>query len=341
VPAGESRKVQPDLRRTISVACPFYNEAAAVARFFARIIPVLESLHLPFEIICVNDGSQDATLEQLKCAQAADPRIIVVDLSRNFGKEAALTAAIDHARGDAVIPIDADLQDPPELIPALVRKWREGYELVVARRANRDSDRLIKRLSAGWFYRVHNAICEIEIPRNVGDFRLMDRRVVDSLKRLPERRRFMKGLFAWVGFDTAVVDYTRERRAGGSSKFSGWRLWNLALEGITSFSTVPLRLWTYVGFAVALTFFLYASFIVVRTLILGVDVPGYASLLSVILFLGGIQLIGIGVLGEYIGGIYSETKRRPVYVVRDIYGAWHESRTLSGDGQGPTNALVV
>jgi glycosyltransferase involved in cell wall biosynthesis len=329
------------MKHGISLACPFYNESSSVPLFFPRVIPVLETLGLPFEIVCVNDGSQDATLDELIRAQAADDRIVVVDLSRNFGKEAALTAAIDHTRGDAVIPIDADLQDPPELIPLLVKKWREGYEVVVARRANRDSDRLVKRLTAGWFYRLHNAISEIGVPENVGDFRLMDRRVVEILKRLPERRRFMKGLFAWVGFRPAVVEYSRDARAVGKTKFSGWRLWNLALEGITSFSTVPLRLWTYVGSAVALLSFVYGSFIVVRTLALGVDVPGYASLLSVVLFLGGIQLIGIGVLGEYIGRIYSETKRRPVYVVRNVFGGEHGSRAVSGDGRDTAEALVV
>ena len=329
------------MKRGISLACPFYNEAGLVSLFFSRVIQVLETLGLPFEIVCVNDGSKDGTLDELFRAQAADHRIVIVDLSRNFGKEAALTAAIDHARGEAVIPIDADLQDPPELIPALVTKWREGYDVVVARRANRAGDPLMKRLTAAWFYRFHNAISEIDVPVNVGDFRLMDRRVVETLKRLPERRRFMKGLFAWVGFRTAVVEYSRDARAAGSTKFSGWRLWNLALEGITSFSSVPLRLWTYIGSAVAMASFLYASFIVVRTLILGVDVPGYASLLSVVLFLGGIQLIGIGVLGEYIGRIYSEAKQRPVYVVRDIHGAADESRPVPGNGRDPAKALVV
>jgi glycosyltransferase involved in cell wall biosynthesis len=323
------------MQRTVSLACPFYNEGGAVPLFFARVLPVLEGLGLPFEIVCVNDGSNDATLEELLRAREADPRIVVVDLSRNFGKEAALTAAIDHARGDAVIPIDADLQDPPELIAQMVSKWQEGYEVVAARRANRDSDAPLKRLTACWFYRLHNSIAEIEVPANVGDFRLMDRRVVQALKQLPERRRYMKGLFAWVGFRTAVVEYTRSARASGEAKLSGWRLWSLALEGITSFSTLPLRLWSYVGTAIASVAFLYGSFIVLRTLILGRDVPGYASLLTVILFLGGVQLIGIGILGEYIGRIYSETKQRPVYVVRDVFGGSHESRAVSGDGPDP------
>lgn len=326
---------------SVSLVCPFYNESGAVALFFARVLPVLESLGRPFEIVCVNDGSTDSTLEELLDAQAVDPRVVVVDLSRNFGKEAALSAALDHARGDAVIPIDADLQDPPELIPALVDRWRQGYEMVVARRANRDSDGLFKRLTAGWFYRVHNAIADVSLPENVGDFRLLDRSVVDALQRLPERRRFMKGLFAWVGFRVAVVDYARAARSAGASKFSGWRLWNLAVESITSFSTVPLRLWAYVGALVAVLSFLYASFIVLRTLVLGVDVPGYASLLTVMLFLGGVQLIGIGVLGEYIGRIYNETKHRPLYIVRELYGGAHESRAVSGDGASPARSLVA
>jgi glycosyltransferase involved in cell wall biosynthesis len=321
------------MKRSVSLACPFYNESASVALFFTRVVPVLEGLALPFEIVCVNDGSKDTTLEELMRARAVDDRILVVDLSRNFGKEAALTAAIDFAHGDAVIPIDADLQDPPELIPLLVGKWLQGYDVVVARRANRDNDHLLKRVTAGWFYWLHNAISEIGVPENVGDFRLM--------KSLPERRRFMKGLFAWVGFRSAVVEYARDARAVGTTKFSGWRLWNLALEGITSFSTVPLRLWTYLGSAVAFLSFVYGSFIIARTLVLGVDVPGYASLLSVVLFLGGIQLIGIGVLGEYIGRIYSETKQRPVYVVQNVFGGRHGSQAISGNGRDSAQALVV
>ena len=241
----------------------------------------------------------------------------VIDLSRNFGKEAALSAGLDAARGDAVIPIDADLQDPPELIPALIAQWRNGFEVVLARRVDRDTDTFMKRWTAGLFYRLHNLIGDVRIPENVGDFRLLDRRVADALRALPERCRFMKGMFAWLGFRTAVVDYRRAQRAAGRSKFSGWRLWNLAIEGITGFSTVPLRIWTYIGVAVSFTAFAYAAFIVGRTLLLGADVPGYASLIVIMLFLGGVQLIGIGVIGEYVGRIYLETKQRPVYLVRE------------------------
>jgi glycosyltransferase involved in cell wall biosynthesis len=305
----------------ISIVCPFYNEEHSVGPFFARLIPVLERLDDGYEVVCVNDGSRDGTLEALFAMRALRPHVRIVDLSRNFGKEAALTAGIDAARGDAVIPIDADLQDSPELITRLVREWKRGFEVVLARRADRRSDSFAKRVTALLFYKVHNSISEPAIPENVGDFRLMDRKVVDAIKRLPERRRFMKGIFAWVGFRSTTIEYVRDPRIAGKSSFSGWKLWNLALEGLTSFSTAPLRIWTYLGLAVAALAFFYAVFIVMRTLIYGIEVPGYASLLVVTLFLGGIQLIGLGVLGEYLGRVYSEAKQRPIYIVRDSYEA--------------------
>jgi glycosyltransferase involved in cell wall biosynthesis len=216
--------------------------------------------------------------------------------------------------------MDADLQDPPELIARLVEEWQRGAEVVLARRTDRSADSFLKRKTAELFYRIHNRVSSVKIPENVGDYRLLDRAAVDAFKSLPERQRFMKGLFAWIGFRTASVDYTRGARASGASKFSGWRLWNFALEGITSFSTVPLRIWTYVGALGALLTFLYALFIVLRVLILGIDVPGYASLLVAILFLGSLQLLSVGLLGEYIGRVYLETKQRPVYVVRREFG---------------------
>jgi len=302
----------------LSIICPMYNEEESLAAFFDRLLPVLESLKEPFEIVCVNDGSCDTTLEQLRAARKRDTRIRVLDLSRNFGKEAALTCGIDHAIGDAVIPIDADLQDPPELIAEMLKLWRQGFDVVLAQRTDRSVDNFLKRKTAEWFYRLHNAISDVPIPPNVGDFRLMDRKVIEALKTLPERRRFMKGLFAWVGFRQAVIPYSREVRQAGVSKFSGWRLWNFALEGITSFSTVPLRIWTYLGLCIALLSFVYGAFIVGRVLFLGRDMPGYASLITVVLFLGGVQLIGLGMLGEYLGRIYSESKGRPVYILRDI-----------------------
>ncbi|KVD79241.1 bactoprenol glucosyl transferase [Burkholderia sp. ABCPW 14] len=311
----------------ISLIVPFYNEYDAADIFFAETIPVLESVEsVRFEIVCINDGSSDGTLDKLISASSRDPRVRVVDLTRHFGKEAALTAGMDEATGAAVIPIDADLQDPPGLIPLMIDHWRRGAEVVAARRTNRKCDSFAQRTASALYYRVHNALSEVEMPENVGDFRLMDRQVVDALRSLPERRRFMKGLFAWVGFRTVIVEYQREPRRAGRSKFSGWRLWNFALEGITSFSTVPLRSWTYVGLVIAILAFAYGAFITIRTLLFGNPVPGYASLISVILFMSGIELIGIGVVGEYVGRIYHESKQRPIYLVRRRY------RTESREG---------
>ncbi|MEX3786196.1 glycosyltransferase family 2 protein [Paraburkholderia sp. BR14374] len=315
----------------ISLVVPFYNEQDAVDRFFAAVVPVLESIERTrFEIVCINDGSSDATLDRLVAQSSRDRRIRVIDLTRNFGKEAALTAGIDEAFGDAVIPIDADLQDPPSLIPVMVEHWRAGAEVVAAKRTNRLCDTLAKRTAAALYYRVHNALSEVKLPENVGDFRLIDRQVVNALRSLPERRRFMKGLFAWVGYRTVIVEYEREPRSAGHSKFSGWRLWNFALEGITSFSTVPLRSWTYIGLSIATLAFVYGGFVIGRTLWSGNPVPGYASTISVMLFMGGIELIGIGVIGEYVGRIYHESKERPVYLVRRRYQAKSKVSTLPG-----------
>ena len=296
-----------------------FDEAEALAPFVARLLPALLATQESFEIVCVNDGSTDGTLAALLAWRQREPRVRVIDLSRNFGKEAALTCGIDHAQGAAVIPIDADLQDPPELIGEMVRLWRAGFEVVLPQRADRSSDGALKRRTAAWFYRLHNSISDSPIPENVGDFRLLDRKVVEALKSLPERRRFMKGLFAWVGFRQALIPYSRAARQGGSSKFSGWRLWNLALEGITSFSTAPLRVWTYLGLVVALLSFGYGLFIISLVLLTGRDMPGYASLITVVLFLGGVQLIGLGVLGEYVGRLHTEVKQRPIYIVREQY----------------------
>lgn len=313
----------------VSMIVPFYNEEPAVEVFFATLVPVLEAIQtIRFEIVCINDGSSDGTLDKLVAVSARDARVRVIDLSRNFGKEAALTAGLDEAAGDAVIPIDADLQDPPSLIPVMIAHWFDGAEVVAAKRSSRACDTFAKRVTAGLYYRVHNALSELKLPENVGDFRLMDRAVVNALRSLPERRRFMKGLFAWVGFRTVIVEYEREARSAGHSKFSGWRLWNFALEGITSFSTVPLRSWTYIGLAIALLSFAYGGFIIGRTLLFGNPVPGYSSLLSVLLFLGGIELIGVGVVGEYVGRIYHETKERPIYLVRRRYQARKKISTL-------------
>lgn len=306
----------------VSIVTPFYNEGEGVEIFFRKMSQVLSDVPgYRFEIVCVDDGSRDNTLDKLLAAVQQYPGVKVIELSRNFGKEAALTAGIDAACGDAVVPIDADLQDPPELIPVLIERWREGADVVLAKRADRSSDSFLKRKTAQFFYRTHNLISSLKIPENVGDFRLMDRVAVSALKSMPERQRFLKGLFAWVGFRTTVVEYVRAPRAAGATKFSGFKLWELAIEGITSFSIAPLKIWTYVGAIGAVITAGYAIYIVLRTLIQGVDLPGYASLLVAVLFVGSLQLMSVGLLGEYIGRIYLESKQRPMYLVRRTHAA--------------------
>lgn len=304
----------------LSVVVPMRNEESNVEAFFARLMPVLSGLGLSFEVVCVNDGSSDATLELLQRYRLDHPSVKVIDLSRNFGKEIALTAGIDHAAGRAVIPIDADLQDPPEVIPLLVEKWREGYQVVNATRKSRAGESLTKRTTASAFYRIANRMSEITVPTNTGDFRLLDRVAVDSVNRLREKDRFMKGLFAWVGFRQATVYFDRDARHGGTTKWNYWRLWNFALSGITSFSSLPLKVWSYLGVLVSMFAFAYAIFLFVRVLLKGVDVPGYASLMVVTLFLGGVQLITLGVIGEYLSRIFIEVKNRPLYIVNDTFG---------------------
>lgn len=316
MPAAAERAPRP----TLSIVVPMHNEEAVADLFFDRMEAVLDDLGLSYEIVCVNDGSRDGTLAKVRARQAVNPRVKLIDLSRNFGKELALTAGLDHASGEAVIPIDADLQDPPELIGEFVRLWREGYDVVYGVRKLRTGDGLGKRLTARMFYHLFNSLTEVRIPENTGDFRLMDRRVVEALRRLPERNRFMKGLFSWVGFRQTGVEYDHDARAAGTSKFKFWKLWNFAIDGITAFSTLPLRVWSYVGVGISLLAFLYAIFIMFRTLAMGADVPGYASLIVAVLFLGGIQLITLGVIGEYLGRLYAEAKQRPPYVVGRTYG---------------------
>ena len=289
----------------ISILCPCYNEETVLDLFFEKILEVLAKIPERFEFICVNDGSEDKTLEILKDHAKKDSRIKVIDFSRNFGKEAALTAAIDYCNGDAAIPIDVDLQDPPELISEMIKKWHEGFDVILARRTDRSSDSYLKRTTAKMFYRLHNLISSPEIPENVGDFRLIDRKVIDALKNIKESHRFMKGLFSWTGFKTFTLDYKRSARSSGTSKFNGWKLWKLAVEGITSFSTAPLTLWLYLGGLIALSAFAYGLWIFIRTLIFGVDLPGYASLICLILLFGGLQLFGIGILGECVQFILS------------------------------------
>jgi polyisoprenyl-phosphate glycosyltransferase len=303
----------------LSLVVPVFNEEESIDLFLTSVEPFLESAGLRFEIVFVNDGSRDDTLAHLLDCSMRDRRVKVVNLSRNFGKEAALTAGIDHAKGDILIPMDIDLQDPPELIGPFIERWRLGYDIVYGVRSARDADTAAKRVSASWFYWAFNSMSPVRIPANAGDFRLVDRRATEVLRRLPERNRFMKGLFAWVGFNAVGVPYERPQRAAGSSKFNLWRLWNFALDGVVSFSTVPLRASFYGGLAIAGIAVLYAIFIITRVLLFGIDTPGYASLLIAVLLMGAIQLVSIGVIGEYLGRLFLEVKGRPIYVVEGVY----------------------
>lgn len=299
----------------LSIVVPMLNESAMLDRFFSTLVPVLESVTERYEILCVDDGSTDDTFLRLEAFRAQNPRIRLIGLSRNFGKENALSAGLDFAAGLAVIPMDADLQDPPNVVPEMVAKWREGYDVVLAKRSSREGEGWAKRTTAHAFYRLIGRLSNVDIPENVGDFRLMDRRVVEALATLPERSRFMKGVFAWLGFRQIVVEYAREPRAAGTAKQNWPGLFALAVDGIVSFSAAPLKIWSYIGFAVAAFAGVYGLLIILRTLIFGTDVPGYASLLVVILFMNGLVLIGLGVLGEYTARIFTEVKRRPVYVI--------------------------
>jgi len=304
----------------LSLIVPMYNEANGVSAFMQAVIPVLNGITSEWEMICIDDGSRDDTAKLVTAFHAENPRIKLVRFSRNFGKEAALTAGLYHASGQAVIPIDADLQDPPELIPELVAKWREGFKVVLATRRFRKGDSWFKRQTALLFYRIIRRLSRVKIPKNTGDFRLMDRVVVEAIKQMPERTRFMKGILCWVGFSTVQVFYDRPERAVGDSKFNFFSLWRLALDGVFSFSSVPLQIWTYVGAIISSASFIYAMYLIIRTLLYGADVPGYASIMVAVLFMGGIQLVSLGVIGEYIGRIYRETKQRPLYLVEGTLG---------------------
>ena len=309
----------------ISLVVPVFNESAGLERFFVEVSRVADLTDQFWEVVFINDGSIDNTLEvllELKKKSAARPRPIpikIIDLSRNFGKEAALSAGIDHVSGRAAIPIDADLQDPPDLIPELMEKWKQGYDVVNAVRRSRSGEGWAKRWSAFFFYRLLGRLSTINIPPDTGDFRLISRPVIDVLKRLPERRRFMKGLFAWVGFKVAVVHYDRPSRAVGQSSWNYLKLTHLAIEGITSFSTAPLRLCTYFGLVTAAGSLIYSAAVIFKTMVWGDPVAGYPSLMVVVLFLGAVQLIALGIIGEYLGRVYEESKQRPLYVVRQIY----------------------
>jgi polyisoprenyl-phosphate glycosyltransferase len=312
---GHNAAPAPPRDYRMSVIVPAYNEQEVLPEFHRRLAAVLDSLGAPAEIVYVNDGSRDQTIGVIRSLRAADPRISIVDLSRNFGKEAALTAGLDHAEGDVVVVIDADLQDPPELIPELVAQWRAGFDVVYARRIARDGETVLKRATASLFYRIIHHVSLVDIPSDTGDYRLLSRRAVDALKQLREQHRFMKGLFAWIGYPQKAVPYRRDPRLAGQTKWNYWKLWNFALEGITSFTIAPLKIATYVGVCVALLAFLFAAWIIYKTIVFGDPVRGYPSLMVVVLFLGGVQLLSIGVMGEYLGRLFNETKRRPLYLV--------------------------
>jgi glycosyltransferase involved in cell wall biosynthesis len=314
--------LQPRSRqgKRLTIVVPMHNEAPVLGQFFERIEAATKDLGVAVEIICVDDGSRDETLSGLVQKSARDRRVKVIALARNFGKEAALTAGIEAATGDMVVPIDADLQDPPELIAEFVARWEEGYDVVYGARADRSSDSAMKRTTAKLFYRIFNGVADLEIPVSAGDFRLMDRQVVEALNRLPERNRFMKGLFAWVGFRQIGVSYVRPERAAGTSTMGYLRLWRFALDGITSFSTAPLRIWSVIGLIGAAVAVIYAVVLILRVLLVGREAPGYASLMVAILFSFAIQMIAFGVLGEYVGRLYQEVKGRPIYVVRAKIG---------------------
>ena len=304
----------------LSIVTPMFNEAENCDAFFARLTPILEDVAETYEIVCVNDGSRDETFARLQHHRQMNPKIKLVSLSRNFGKEAALTAGIDLATGKAVIPIDADLQDPPELLRDMVQAWREGAQVVLARRIDRSTDSFFKRLTSAGFYNLSSSMMKPPLPKNVGDFRLMDRIVVDALKRLPERTRFMKGLFAWVGYRQVTLDYVRPRRHSGQTSFNFRKLWNFALDGLFSFSSVPLKVWSYFGLLVSLSAVIYMTVIIVRTLIFGIDTPGYASMMSVMLLFNGMVLVSLGAIGEYVSRIFIEVKNRPLYLINEMEG---------------------
>ncbi len=308
---------------SVSVVAPAYNEEDVLAEFYSRVTSVLRALGCPYEIVLVNDGSKDRTLAMMHELHRDDSHVTIVDLSRNFGKEIALSAGMDHTRGDVVVILDADLQDPPELIPRMLEGWREGYDIVYGVRTQRDGETWLKKASASAFYRLIERVSRVYIPRDTGDFRLMTRRTIVEMGKLREQHRFMKGLFAWIGFPSKPIFYRRDPRVAGETKWNYWNLFNLAIEGITSFTIAPLKIATYFGMSVALSALAYAAVVIWKTLMFGDPVHGYPSLMVVMLFLGGVQLISVGVLGEYIGRIFNESKMRPLYLVNRVLESQH------------------
>ena len=314
VKANVKSSGKPDL----SIIVSMYNEEDSLEEFFKTMQGVLDKLSkYSYEMICIDDGSIDKTYSMLLDYAKKDERIKVIKFSRNFGKEYGMMAGLKYCQGRAAIPIDVDLQDPPELIVKFVKKWEEGYDMVYGIRSDRKSDTFLKRMTAKMFYKIYNLMTRSPIPYNAGDYRLIDRKVIDAILSLKERNIFMKGVFGWTGFKSAGIKYSRHKRYAGKSKWNYWKLWNFALDGITASTTFPLRVWTYLGTLLSFTGMIYAIYIIVRTILNGIDVPGYASLLVFILVLGGIQMIILGILGEYIGRIFIEVKNRPLYIVEE------------------------
>jgi len=318
---GENFMEEPSQKSLlVSLIAPMYNEEEVIGVFFSTIESTLKNVDIDYEIVCVNDGSNDTTLAVLKAHAVRDGRIKIVDLSRNYGKELALTAGLDYASGDAVIPIDCDLQDPPEVILEMIKKWQEGYQVVLAKRIDRSSDSRVKRWTSTLFYKLIDKISDIHIPANVGDFRLLDKVALEAVKTYRERSRFMKGLFASLGFKETTIEYVRAPRAAGETKWNYWKLYKLAIEGIISFTSLPLKIWSYIGATVAISGFVYGIYLIIKTMVFGVDSPGYASLMVVLLFMSGLILLCLGVIGEYLSRIFIEIKARPLYIVMETVG---------------------
>ena len=316
-------------KQILSVVAPAYNEEAGLDEFYSRLVNAVKNVSLELEIIYVNDGSQDGTLEIMSKQHSNDSRITIIDLSRNFGKEIALTAGLDHASGDAVIVIDTDLQDPPELIPELVKQWRDGYDVVNAKRIKRKGESSFKKITSFVYYRFLYKLSDIKIPKDTGDFRLLSRNALDALLKLREKHRYMKGLFAWVGYSQTEITYERDERYAGDTKWSFWSLLNLAFEGLTSFSVLPLRLASMIGVLSAFGGLIFAAIIILKKVMYGDPVAGYPSLVVLITFIGGIQLLALGIIGEYLGRVFNETKNRPLYLIKDIKPSDYLSETTN------------
>ncbi|WP_318446047.1 glycosyltransferase family 2 protein [Photobacterium leiognathi] len=314
----------PDYK--LSLIVPVYNEEVAITPFLNEINEKLASIRPHIDIVFINDGSKDKTKAVIEAAITEDDSISLINFARNFGKEAAMTAGLNYVKGDAAVILDVDLQDPPELILEFVRLWQTGeYDTVYGVRVDRSQDTFLKRVTAGGFYRFFNFLsAETTLPENVGDFRLIDRCVIEAVKQLPERNRFMKGLLAWSSFRSIGVDFQRPERNVGDTKFNYWKLWNFAMDGITSFTAWPLRVWGFIGFGISFLSFLFLMYVLISTIFFGVHTPGYASTISVVLFLGGIQLISLGIIGGYISRIYTELKQRPIYLVEGVYGKYSQ-----------------